>query len=145
MEQSYTKYIWESTLAQEGPWVHHRWHSSLCIWGRRSQRYYKSYKLKCCQSFAVHKPLFCFNHALTLLDKLVYSDSSLFVFMTASLLNDLLMVNLATMKWINLTLSTSVPWPSPRKSHGFVAATGKLYVHGGRGERGTSCVWSKLS
>ena len=42
----------------------------------------------------------------------------------------------ATMAWTDLTSNLSGSLPSPRAYHGFTAAGGRLYVHGGDGEYG---------
>ena len=57
----------------------------------------------------------------------------------ADLYKDLHMFDPAVMAWTDLTRNFSGTAPSPRAYHGFTAAGGWLYVHGGWGENGDVC------
>ena len=46
-------------------------------------------------------------------------------------MNDLHVYDPATKSWTDLSNPASGIPPSPRDSHGFASAAGKLYVHGG--------------
>ena len=52
---------------------------------------------------------------------------------TGSYMNDLHVYNPTARSWIELTSKTSGTLPMPRWRHGFTAADGKLFVHGGFG------------
>ena len=45
--------------------------------------------------------------------------------------NDLLVLDVATSTWIDLSTSTSGPVPAPRAFHGFVNLGERFFVHGG--------------
>ena len=45
--------------------------------------------------------------------------------------NDLYAYDPTSMSWSNLSATASGAPPSPRDSHGFASAGGRLYVHGG--------------
>ena len=50
------------------------------------------------------------------------------------LLDDLHMYDPAAAAWTDLSAALNGTPPSPRYGHGFAAAGGKLYVHGGAGQ-----------
>ena len=50
--------------------------------------------------------------------------------------DDLHMFDPAAMAWTDITRNVSGSMPSPRAYHGFTAAGGWLYVHGGVNEKG---------
>ena len=56
--------------------------------------------------------------------------------LVAGLLNDLHTYDLARMSWIDLSAASQGIAPSPRYGHGFTAADGQLYVHGGADANG---------
>ena len=60
---------------------------------------------------------------------------------TGDCLNDLHEYDPATLAWTDLSAAISGTPPSPRLSHGFTSAGGKLYVHGGN-EGGNGMCWS---
>lgn len=57
---------------------------------------------------------------------------------TVNSLNDLLVLDLDTRIWTNITGPSSGTYFLPRSNHGFVQAEERLYVHGGRGMYGES-------
>jgi hypothetical protein len=53
-----------------------------------------------------------------------------------SILRDLLVFDLVTKLWTNLSSVASGSWPSPRKCHGFTSEGERLYLFGGSGAAG---------
>ena len=54
----------------------------------------------------------------------------------ADILGDLHVYDPVAMTWTNLSAGASGTAPSARYGHGFTAAGGRLYVHGGEGSIG---------
>jgi hypothetical protein len=59
----------------------------------------------------------------------------------AGYLGDLHVYNTVSMAWTDISAASGIV-PSPRRYHGFAAAGGKLYVHGGVGPQGEMIILS---
>ena len=57
-------------------------------------------------------------------------------FCAVGILDELLMLDPRTLHWTQVTNSSHGKAPSPRFGHGFCAAGGRLYVHGGQSTTG---------